>query len=665
MWYHATHHVGILSLDRGPTARALLYGGPLAIGMILVVFMIKPLFARQGRRAEQFSVGQADEPLLFAFIARICGLVNAPLPSRVDVDCQVNASASFRRGVWSLAGNDVVLTIGLPLAAGLSARELAGVLAHEFGHFAQGAGMRLTYIIRQINFWFSRVVYERDRWDDQLTHWAKQGDWRLGLVLQVARFCVWLTRRILWVLMTIGHALSCFMLRQMEYDADSYEVKVAGSDAFNRTMERLQVLGLAAQGASQDIQETWKNRRLPDDLPALVLHRAGALPSSVREAVQQSLHGKKTGIFDTHPADCERINAAQAAASPGVFHWDGPASALFRDFATLSRAVTRRQFQEDWMEPLKEENFVAVQEAVRISQTQGQAAQAAERFLAGWAPGHPPILVGDEAPGPSADLAALLAQLRDARARMEGGRSAAEQTHQRFGEADSRLLDFTNALHLLQTGFRIKPKEFHLPKSSIEAAEKALTEVRQELQQLTDELAPYGASARTWLATALRLLHAPEIAAKLEQGAALQQQARELAPVLSRLGQVLEPLNQVRLKFSAVAVLLANRESSSKTKEVDECIRSLTGELQQTLADIHARLAGLPYPFRHARGRISLSDYIRDEGAHSTELERLGGQCSVGLDRVFGLYHCVLGCMVLIAEHVEARMLGKARLPQA
>ncbi len=38
----------------------------------------------------------------------------------------------------SLWGNDLVLTIGLPLVAGLSAKEFAGILAHEFGHFTQG-----------------------------------------------------------------------------------------------------------------------------------------------------------------------------------------------------------------------------------------------------------------------------------------------------------------------------------------------------------------------------------------------------------------------------------------------------------------------------------------------------------------------------------------------
>ena len=89
------------------------------------------------------------------------------------MDCAVNASAGFMHGPFSVFRRDLVLTIGLPLVAGLSAREFAGVLAHEFGHFAQGGGLRLTGIVRGVNAWFGRVVYERDEWDVKLERWAR------------------------------------------------------------------------------------------------------------------------------------------------------------------------------------------------------------------------------------------------------------------------------------------------------------------------------------------------------------------------------------------------------------------------------------------------------------------------------------------------------------
>src|SRR5258708_28474438 len=114
----------------------------------------------------------------------------------------------------------------------MSLRQLSGVLAHEFGHFSQGAGMRLTYVIRSIGFWFVRVVYERDAWDEWLTEQAANSEGWYVMVVQFTRGCVWFTRRILWVLMWIGQFVSCFLLRQMEFDADRHEARFAGSETF-------------------------------------------------------------------------------------------------------------------------------------------------------------------------------------------------------------------------------------------------------------------------------------------------------------------------------------------------------------------------------------------------------------------------------------------------
>src|SRR6185369_1001304 len=149
----------------------------------------------------------------------------------------------------------LVLTIGLPLVAGLDTRQLAGVLAHEFGHFTQGFGMRLTYIIRTINAWFARVAYERDAWDVWLEQCAAEADdWRVAIVVNLARLAVWFSRLLLKLLLLIGHGIGCFMLRQMEYDADSYEIKLAGSETFESASKRMYVLSLLLETTYKDIR---------------------------------------------------------------------------------------------------------------------------------------------------------------------------------------------------------------------------------------------------------------------------------------------------------------------------------------------------------------------------------------------------------------------------
>src|SRR5215475_2437364 len=205
------------------------YLAPIIVGGMLVFFMIKPLFARRPKDYEPHGVLPGEEPELFRLIYAVCDTVQAPRPAQVLVDFQVNAFAAFRRGLPDLLRRRLTLSIGLPLVAGLSVRQFGGVLAHEFGHFSQGAAMRLTFIVRSVNAWFARVVYERDAWDDRLQSAAACSDFRIRIILHMARGTVWLSRRILWLLMNLGHLISCFMLRQMEFDADRLETQVAGS----------------------------------------------------------------------------------------------------------------------------------------------------------------------------------------------------------------------------------------------------------------------------------------------------------------------------------------------------------------------------------------------------------------------------------------------------
>ena len=258
----------------------------------------------------------------------------------------MNASASFSSALGVVLGGDLVLTIGLPLVAGLSMEQLAGVIAHELGHFTQGMGMRLSYVVRSINAWFARIVYERDDWDEALVQGCEEADGRFVLFLYLALLCVWLTRWVLWLLMIIGHALSCFLLRQMEYDADRYAARLAGSEVFAETARKILLLQLATNSAYGLAAVSWgKSGRLPDDLSALILSIAGYIAAKDFRKIEKELEKSKTGFFDTHPAHGERLASVRREKASGIFHLDGPATQLFQDFAKLSRAITLKFYR--------------------------------------------------------------------------------------------------------------------------------------------------------------------------------------------------------------------------------------------------------------------------------------------------------------------------------
>ncbi len=230
--YHAVNDVTVFKHARNKSSikgAVMIYFIPLVCGAMMVALMLKPLFARPAKGMEGRTLDPQAEPLLFAFIDGVCAFVGAPRPKRIEVDCRINASAGYSGGAFSVFAREPVLIIGLGLAAGLDLKQLAGVMAHELGHISQRSGMWLTEVIGSINHWFARVVYERDTWDEALQEWSANDNGYIKVIGYFARFAVWLTRRVLWVLLHVGHLVNMVVFRQQEYDADRYMARWSAS----------------------------------------------------------------------------------------------------------------------------------------------------------------------------------------------------------------------------------------------------------------------------------------------------------------------------------------------------------------------------------------------------------------------------------------------------
>jgi Zn-dependent protease with chaperone function len=658
--YHLMHNTGIMAGSGSGLGRLIIYLGPAIAGGILVFFMLKPLFARRGKAAEPLSLDPVKEPLLFTFVQRICQLVRAPMPSRIDVDCQVNASAGLRRGLWS---KDLVLTIGLPLAAGLDMRQFAGVLAHEFGHFAQGAGMRLTYVIRNINFWFARVVYERDRWDVQLEHAAKSVDLRIGVILHAARGCVWLTRRILWALMHAGHAISCFMLRQMEYDADSYEAKVAGSDSFESTAARLKVLNVATQVAFEDVRQSWTGHRLPENLPLLINHKAGSLPGEVHQKLADASAGTKTGWFDTHPCDADRVKAARALSEPGVFRVEEPATELFADFAETSKAITRHQYEKNWELEFSEQNLVSSEEMLRESAANSEADAAVRKFYGEVNISLTPLLT--ESPFlPLQDREAAAREWREARDRSERLRNEAEKASAECVRHLQRLGDFTTARHLAAAGFKVETKEFGLPEYATSVAEQetaatsGVEEASEAIKQQNEKLEGFVAALRSRSSLALQYMRSTSDAAQEADS-----EVETIAKMLAAVGPLMPSVHQIGARLRSFTMLAQNRGNHSNPEEVDTQMSRLATELRKLVADVQAPLSSLSYPFPHPRGQMTVAEYARYERACQNEWEAVYQESNSHLERLFALHYRLLGRLLAIVDIAEKDLEQKSQAP--
>ena len=633
VYYHLTVDKAMLGVGSNSTT-VFIYLWPAVAGSILVFFMVKPILAGRPEQPPKYSLTPQSDPTLFALIGRICELVRAPLPSRVDVDCEINASASFRRGLLSMHRNDVVLTIGLPLAAGLTREEFAGVLAHEFGHFAQGAGMRLTYLIRATSSWFARVVYERDEWDVRLAQVAYSLNIRFAIFLHMIRFIIWVSRRILWVLMHIGHAISCFMLRQMEYDADSYETRLAGSEAFARTATRLQQLNAAGLHARQKIQESWNGRRLPENLPSFINVCTRNTPAELREKVEAAT--RKTRFLSTHPCDVDRIKAARALNQPGIYHSDRPASELFNDFNGLCRAATRFHYEQNLQLRITDHNLVSQEVAEHETLTRAEGEQALKEFFFSLKLKFRPLRIPADYQTELFDRG-LTTSLKEARGAMEQSQPTVKKALAEYEQAE---LNYQRGLDAIR-----------------QTSQQATTNASETMRSLQPTLEPFERNAQVRLAAALLLLNDPPTAAKLSNAAALKDEAVQLLPVFASLGEAFGPLQELRRKFGAfVSALQAASKEERRTSRLEQAearVNELAPQLEQLIKQVRLPLGEVPYPFHHARQDLTLDAFAKNDIPASNKVQSLVNDCTCHLERLLPLYDRVLGRLTFIALSVE------------
>ena len=370
-YLHATHSHVIFTGMRGRASliALLIYAGPLIAGAIQILFMLKPLIAAPADEVASRAITPQGEPHVFALVERIANAVGAPLPKRIEVICDMNAAAAFQRGIWSLfLGNDLKLLIGIPLVSGLTLQQFAGVLAHELGHFSQGGGMRLSYIITRINGWFARVVYSSDAWDEWLSHTMEGMDFRIAWIFGLAKVSIYLTRAILWCLMMLGLAVSGVLLRQMEYNADLFETRLVGSETFAATTKRMFQLSVGWAATQRDAVQFFQQGKLADNFSKLMLFNTNTIPPDVRHKMREVFETEQTGMFDSHPVSRDRIAASARENAPGVFRSDRPASDLLVYYESLCKNVTWDYYRAILGPGVKPNSLTSTDELLRYVQ---------------------------------------------------------------------------------------------------------------------------------------------------------------------------------------------------------------------------------------------------------------------------------------------------------
>lgn len=447
------------------------------------------------------------------------------------------------------------------------------------------------------------MVYERDRWDEWLVQMSRGADPRYGILIWLARGGVWLTRRILWCLMMIGHSVSALMMRQMECDADQYETRLAGSVAFEATSRQMTLLNVAASGARSDLGDFYREGRLCDDLPRLILHNASQFGPDVLEKIRRMHDESKTGWLDTHPCDSARIAASQRENSNGIFRLEWPAAALFSDFDSLCVRATRDYYQGIFGEQFKPESVFPLAQLLARQSAEHDAFHALHRYLQGNyridRPLYIPVWQGD-APPSALKAAALDKELRD--------------TRQQMLEAAP---GYVEAQFFKSAG--------------------------DENRRCHDEMERFELLAGRRLAAALRLLEWPPVAAKVERAEWWHQEVARLLPLVRVLNDQVNRIVELDGGNRQFSGLFQRYSQNSEDEHVKAGIRNQMARSTVLIHGLYKELMPHKYPFEHAEGAIGLDQFA---------LSRMPNE-----DSPSEIYEAA-GCLIESTTRLRARMTG-------
>jgi hypothetical protein len=313
IYWLATHDIA----SSIPSAGALAMAG----AVFALLCLLRPLLMPHKRSQKDYALQSAQAPALTELIAQIGKQLDAPPPT-VQVECSPRLAIDR-------AGR--TLTIGLGLVAGLTVQQFAGLIAGLVAQNRRGAPSGQTNLIRAINGWLWRSVYQEDRFERWITRVNLRPGFHLGRLVLPLRPLSFLARAALWVPMFIGNTVAAALVRRTEFDADLCSARLAGKQSFTENIERVKIIDYTWEGILPELSFLYKEQRLPDSLPHELAARLREITPELSTTLIQTV---------IKPSDEERVSAVTAEPAAGVMTCPLPASALWTDFGKLARDVS-------------------------------------------------------------------------------------------------------------------------------------------------------------------------------------------------------------------------------------------------------------------------------------------------------------------------------------
>ncbi|RLK58971.1 M48 family metallopeptidase [Actinokineospora cianjurensis] len=316
---------GLVVLEVVALRESPVLGLKLAFFVVPAVFAILVALVSIERRRDDIVDGVAitpsQQPRLWALVTELASRVGTRPPDEIRVVAAVNAAVVENTRLLGLVVTSRRLYVGAPLLAGLSEQQMASVLAHELGHYAN-RDTRLSGV----------VVTGRDALRRVVTGMSGASDLQGALAGVFASYA------------KVYMRLSSAICRRQELAADAVSARIAGSAAAASALRELHVVDFSwTWFLKRHITTGWAVGYLPRSIfdRFTELRATPELAPVLADLRAQDPPGGDADPYDSHPPTLSRVAAIEAIAAPTPADWpDRPALALVDDpVPLLDRAL--------------------------------------------------------------------------------------------------------------------------------------------------------------------------------------------------------------------------------------------------------------------------------------------------------------------------------------
>ena len=619
----------------------------------ILFFIIKPLLPYRFKKNQTLEINPFKEQLFFSFIQQLCGIMRAPMPRRMEIDCNAGLFLRFKAGFAGYLGGESVLILGMPLIAGLNLNQLAGLLGHELRHFSEGANMRLTYMARRINHLFKEGSASGDSIDQKFVQWSQREELHLQMLAQVGLFLAMLCRKLMSLWLQGCGLISGYLLQQLEYDADRHEVQLTGSQRFADTRLRINTLDLVTKQTLQNLTQAWKERHLADDLMNLIMSNLERLPQATAEQLKRNLSKDETTPFSVRPADKTRIALVAANRQTGLINLEIPAKEIFTDFPNLSRQLTLHYYRSQMNLPVAEKNLLPVTTVIKHQAHLETSQNSLKKYLAGLFIDLRPLPLQARPDLRNQPIKERIVALLKRAGQIKKLLIKDKKSLKDFQTLDEKVLALIQADALLQADLIIESESFNLADGTPDVAKRALKKALTDKTNLESQVGKLTGLIANRLELAFSLLEEPPILKHIPNAAESQREASLLLKIYPEFAACFPALDHLRSSCAALAALSDNLKSNKENTFFLSVFNQKQAECKSHLTTLYGCLKKIDYPTETGENKVSVAEFIMENDPEKIDEQGLLATAQSMVDNMLNLHTQLAGRMAVLAEAVE------------